>query len=271
MGSGTFRAGVLPPRMTLRAAMENATHRVVVRRRLPAPFDGVRIYASSEGGLRYLRPCLTGVDPGLLRLAEETIRPGYTVWDIGANVGLFSFAAAAAAGPAGQVLAVEPDTMLVGLLRRSAAANHGVAQVEVLPAAVSDDLGVARFNIARRNRSTSYLDGFGTTQTGGVRATQLVLTVTLNWIAANFPPPDVIKIDVEGAEVQVLTGAEDVLRTVPTVICEVARSNSTAVASLLAPWGYTMCDGALPADQRTSVVAAPPATLAVCAARPSTP
>jgi FkbM family methyltransferase len=272
MSSGTVRTdAVVPRRTTFRTAVEHATHRVVVRRRLPSPFDNVRIYASSEGGLRYLRPRLTGVDPNLLRLAAETVRPGYTVWDVGANVGLFSFAAAAAAGPSGHVLAIEPDTMLVGLLRRSAAANPGLAEVEVLPVAIADDLSVARFNIARRNRATSYLDGFGTTQTGGVRATQLVLTVTLNWMAANFPPPDVIKIDVEGAEIQVLTGAEVVLRTVPTLICEVARSNSTAVADLLAPWGYTLSDGDVPADQRTSTNTAPPTTLAVRDARPPTP
>lgn len=145
------------------------------------------------------------VDPPLLRLAAETVRPGDTIWDIGANLGLFSFAAAVAAGPGGSVLAVEPDTTLTGLLRRSASLNKGHAPVDVLPAAVSYDLSVARFPIAKRNRSTSHLDGFGTSQTGGARATELVPTVTLDWLADQFAVPDVIKIDVEEAEVTVLT------------------------------------------------------------------
>jgi predicted RNA methylase len=89
------------------------------------------------------------VDPALMRLAAETVRQGDTVWDIGANLGLFSFAAAVAAGPSGRVLAVEPDTALAGLLRRSAAVNHGHAPVDVLPAAASDQEAVARFHIAR--------------------------------------------------------------------------------------------------------------------------
>jgi len=111
--------------------------------------------------LRYLGRGMTQADPPLLRLAAEVVRRGDTVWDIGANLGLFSFAAAVAAGPAGRVLAVEPDTVLAGLLRRSAAVNSGHAPVDVLPAAVSDGLSVARFHVARRNRSTNHLDCFG--------------------------------------------------------------------------------------------------------------
>ena len=146
---------------------------------MPPPFDTARLYVSSEGGLRYLRPRLDGVDPALLQLASELIQPGSVVWDIGANLGLFTFAAAVAAGPSGYVLSVEPDTALVQLLRRSAALNRGHAPVDVLPTAVADSSGVGRFHIARRNRSTSHLDGFGTTQTGGIRTTEIVPTVTL--------------------------------------------------------------------------------------------
>ena len=115
--------------------------------------------------------------------------------------------------------------------------------MDILPAAVSDCESVARFHIARRNRSTNYLDGFGTTQTGGVRSTQLVPTVTLDWLADRFPPPDVIKIDVEQAEAAVLAGGARVLGLAAAVICEVAASNSVAVRDLLTRYGYTLYDG----------------------------
>jgi FkbM family methyltransferase len=249
--------------MPLRSMLEGATHRVVFRRRLPKPFSAVRIYASTEGGLRYLRPRLTGVDPALLRLAEEVVGPGAEVWDIGANLGLFSFAAAVRAGPGGHVLAVEPDTMLVGFLRRSAAANQRHAPVEVLPAAVAGDVSAARFNIGRRNRSTNHLAGFGTGQTGGVRACELVPTVTLDWLADRFPAPDVLKIDVEEAEVQVLAGGPRVLRALPTIICEVADRNATAVSDLLTAHGYACYDGDQPAGRRIPLPRAPANTLAV--------
>jgi FkbM family methyltransferase len=254
--------------MFLRSALERATHRIVIGRHLPAQFGKTRIYVSTEGGLRYLLCDLSGVDPALLRLAADVVRPGHTVWDVGANVGLFSFAAAAVAGPAGSVLAVEPDTTLAGLLRRSAAAGHGHAPVQVLPAAVSDEVSVARFHIALRNRATSHLDGYGTAMAGGVRFTNLVPTVTLDWLAARFPAPDVLKIDVEGAELAVLNGSAQLLGHLPTIICEVAARNAAAVSGLLTARGYTLFDGDRPSGERVPVSVAPPNTLAV--ARPAT-
>ena len=248
--------------MLLRATLEQVSHHFVIRRRLPPPFAAARIYTSSEGGLRYLKPRMDRVDPVLLRLAAEIVRPGDTVWDIGANVGLFSFAAAVAAGSDGHVIAVEPDTVLVQLLRRSSAGQRH-ASVEVLPAAVADECRVARFHIAKRNRSTNYLDGFGTTQTGGVRAIELVPTVSLDWLAAHFPPPDIIKIDVEGAEALVLSGGRRVLRAHPRIICEVAKENAMAVRDLLIGSGYTLYNGELAADRRHPTAEAPFNTLAI--------
>jgi FkbM family methyltransferase len=251
--------------MSLRLALERASHRVVVRRRLPPPFGGARIYVSSEGGLRYLARPMAGVDPALLRLAAEFVRPGDTVWDIGANMGLFSFAAAAVAGPQGRVLALEADTDLVGLLRRSADGDGAGrrAPVEILPAAVYDEVSVARFHIAQRNRATSHLAGFGHVPADGVRSTRLVPTVTLDWLAERFPAPDVIKVDVEGAELAVLRGGGTVLDRSPALICEVAGQHAAAVSALLGGYGYDLYDGDQAPDQRVPVQAAPFNTVAV--------
>lgn len=253
----------------LRTALEQTTHRFVLRRRMPPPFDTARLYVSSEGGLRYLRPRLDGVDPALLQLASELIQPGSVVWDIGANLGLFTFAAAVAAGPSGYVLSVEPDTALVQLLRRSAALNRGHAPVDVLPTAVADSSGVGRFHIARRNRSTSHLDGFGTTQTGGIRTTEIVPTVTLDWLTERFPMPHLIKVDVEAAESEVLAGGPTVLRSLPTIICEVAGRNSARVAEVLSSYGYNLYDASQPESKRSPLSVAPPDTLAQASGAPA--
>jgi FkbM family methyltransferase len=247
----------------IRAILERSTHRIVIKRKLPSPFSAARIYASTEGGLRYLRPTMDRVDPALLRLAEEEVQPGHTVWDVGANLGLFSFSAAVSAGSQGHILAVEPDIQLVGLLRRSSHANTGQAAVDIICAAVADQVGVASFHVARRNRCTSHLDGFGTTEAGGTRSLELVPTVTLDWLAARFPAPDILKIDVEGAELTVLAGGTRLLSDGPTIICEVAGHNSVLISSLLVSHGYTIYDGDKFGADRTPLTIAPPSTLAV--------
>ena len=128
---------------------------------------------------------------------------------------------------------------------------------------MSEELSVARFHIARRNRATSHLDGYGTAMAGGVRFTNLVPTVTLDWLAARFPAPDVLKIDVEGAELAVLAGATQLLGHVRTIICEVAARNAAAVSGLLTAHGYALYDGDRPSGERVPVSMAPPNTLAM--------
>jgi len=243
--------------------IERASRGLIFRRRLPAPFPPIPFYVSPEGGLRYLRQSLAKVDRPLLALVSEFVHPGAVVWDVGANVGLFGFAAAAAAGRTGRVVAVEPDTWLVGLLRRSALLEGDRGPVAVVPAAVSDRPGLGRFHIARRNRSTSYLDGYGTTQTGGSRAEQVVPTITIDLLAEQFPWPDVLKIDVEGAEMLALAGAVNTLARKPVVICEVAGENSKEVAIILTEAGYRLFDGLVTPSERREIDLAPEQTLAI--------
>src|SRR4051812_13593356 len=133
----------------IRTLLERTTHGLVFKRQLPHRYGGAAFYASPEGGLRYLRPSVSKIDPPLLEAAVDTVRPGDIVWDIGANVGLFSFAAAGLAGSRGRVYSFEPDAFLVGLLRRSASLrNSNAAPVEVVPVAVADAVALQRFHIA---------------------------------------------------------------------------------------------------------------------------
>lgn len=193
----------------IRSLIERLSRRVVLRRHLPPDFGRRPFWASPGAALKYWQPHIAAVDPVLLRVACEHIRQGDVVWDIGANVGLFTFAAAHRAGRSGRVPAIEADTWLIELLRRSCRLPENAdLNVDVLPVAIADRVGIARFCVANRGRATSYLEGaHHSSQTGGVRVTQLVPTVTLNWLLDHFPPPTFIKIDVEGAEHMVLAAA----------------------------------------------------------------
>jgi FkbM family methyltransferase len=248
-----------------RALAERVSHSLVFPRRLPPEFGRVRMLVSTEGGLRYLLRPMRQVDPLLLGLASLCVRPGDHVWDVGANLGLFTFAAAARAGADGSVLALEPDAHLVNLLRRSALGLPPVAApVDVLTAAAFAEAGVARLHIARRSRSTNHLEGYGTTQTGGTRSTELVPTIPLDLLLHHAPRPTVVKVDVEGAEVGVLAGAARLLAEVtPLLICEVAGENAELVSKTLHESGYLLFDAEADRSLRTPVDQAAYMTVAV--------
>ena len=247
--------------MGARELAEHLTHRLIFRRRLPTEFGRLPLYVSTEAGLKYMTRRADLLDPVLLEVASTYVRPGMTVWDVGGNVGLFAFAAAATVGPSGSILAFEPDIWLCSLLRRSAKGKGERSPVEIVPVAASSTNGLTGFNIAVRSRATNFIDGFGTTQTGGSRESLLVPTVTLDSVLDHRAAPDFVKIDVEGAEVLVLHGASKVLAHRPIVFCEVADENSPEVTALFKSLGYRLHDADLP--NMPEVVSAPPALLAL--------
>ena len=231
--------------MDLRHAFEILGRNVSYVRKLPVEYGGGHCVVSPEAGLRYLGR-IASADPVLLELSRLLVQKNDIVWDIGANVGLFSVAASFFAGPAGEVISVEPDNWLVGLLRRTASLRNRDRQspIEVIPCAVSSEETLAKFCIAERGRSSNALEGLGSTQMGGVRETNTVATIRLDWLLERRKSPALIKVDVEGAEAAVLSGATKLLTAVrPLLIIEVAGENAAAVTSSLASAHYQLFDG----------------------------
>lgn len=228
----------------IRGALERLSRRVILRSRLPTRFGFFPLLTSPDARLGFWRRNVETVDARLLSVVEEYVSPGSVVWDIGANVGVFSLASAARAGASGRVLAVEGDTWLVDLLRRTCRMSSDPrAVIDVLPAVVDADLGIAAFNIAERGRAANFLEGVGSTQTGGTRESQRVVSVTLDWLLGFFPAPNLVKIDVEGAELRALQGASIMLSKVrPILICEVSQSNTKEVSHMLSSHGYVLHD-----------------------------
>jgi FkbM family methyltransferase len=237
----------------LRRAIERLSRGVVLRRRLPAHLGGQVLFVTPDSALKLWLPGLERADPLLLGWASELVETGATVWDVGANVGLFAFAAAFLAGPDGAVTAIEPDDALTRLMRRSArklpASN---APINILTAAVSDTVRVSDFFIAARGRSANHLQGVDeSTQCGGSRSVHKVLTVSLDWLLESLHPPDVVKIDTEGAEAACLAGGAQLLREVrPKLLCEVTEREAPAIAEILHDHRYVMLDAAQPAERR---------------------
>jgi FkbM family methyltransferase len=200
---------------------------------------------------------MSRVDPTLYSMVEELVRPGISIWDVGANVGLFSFCAAVLSGPSGSVLSVEPDLWLAQLVGRSSqelSLGRGqCSRVQVLCASVSDANRITELSVSERARSSNHLvDALGSTQALGSRYTQLTVSLTLDFLLEHFPPPSVLKIDVETHEANVLRGATRLLKEArPSVWCEVSHENSEEVTRLLHQASYQLYGAATQPHMRT--------------------
>lgn len=146
------------------------------------------------------------------------VRRGSVVWDIGAHVGFFTLMFARLVGPEGQVVAFEADDVNVAALHAAVGRNE-LANIEIRPVAVWSTPGTVAFE----NRSDRKDATHGAVVDSG--AGRSVEATSLDAEAQRHRPPDLVKIDVEGAEEHVLIGSEWLLAEQrPIVICEVHNS-----------------------------------------------
>jgi FkbM family methyltransferase len=157
-------------------------------------------------------------------------------YDVGANAGFFELVASRLLAPAGRIYAFEagPD---VAMRLRGTVERNGLENVTVVEAAVWSESGVVHFD--RGLGSPDRMVGHVTEGSGGENGTPVRAT-SLDDFARQAPPPDVIKCDVEGAELEVFRGARNVLASSrPTVICEVhSAENLEQLRKLFQEAGY---------------------------------
>ncbi len=230
----------------LRTLLERLARSKVIKRHLPPRFGKRPIYISPDAALQYLKPDLQETFCGtLFDVAARYLRAGEVVWDIGANVGFFSLAAAHCVGGSGRVVAFEPDPFLASLVQRSALeqANQSL-RLDIFCAAVSNADGIAQFIIAERGRSSNALAETGTRgMAGGARYTQSVPTYTMDSLLQTFAAPQFIKVDVEGAETLVLEGGQTMLsKHRPAFFIEVGAEQSPRVSALFHQHEYVLFD-----------------------------
>jgi FkbM family methyltransferase len=145
---------------------------------------------------------LGSYEMGKRKAFEDEITPGAVVYDVGANVGYYSLLAAVLSGVEGKVYAFEPLPRNIDYLRKHAAINHFI-NIEIIQAAVSDHSGEAFFDLGA-STAMGHLAAAGEIK---VKMTSLDELLASGQIL----PPDFIKIDVEGAEYEVLKGAKELL------------------------------------------------------------
>jgi len=177
-------------------------------------------------------------EPGVQAALTQLVQPRMTVYDIGANVGFFSVIAARLVGPDGQVVAFEPVLKNCDQLTLNAQLNS-FTNVTVRCEALGNENGCATF-FATHEPTLGRLKKFGAPEPGSDEITVAVRQLDRLIIESGLPQPDLIKMDVEGAEVDVLLGASEILATArPLLLIELHGTNDP-VAILLEQQGYAL-------------------------------
>jgi FkbM family methyltransferase len=179
---------------------------------------GLWIYADPRFELGYTNG---DHEPWMQDLLESELGPGDCYYDVGAHSGFFSLIAARFVGPSGAVLAFEPDPQNAATLKANVARNN-LAQVAVLEAAVWSSAGKVSFEQASdaSNRSQGRVTANGHAQAARISVPAVRLDELV--FGEGRRAPDLIKMDVEGAEWDALHGAQRLLSEVhPKLLCEV--------------------------------------------------
>jgi FkbM family methyltransferase len=179
-------------------------------------------HGAGKGLLFDGRGCLPGYMTGTSEPLEQELvlkysRPGGVVYDIGANVGFYAIIAARATGPSGTVYAFEPTADLAERIRSNAEMNS-LLNLEVIEAAVCLENGMIEFETS----PTHSVNSIRRISSFSERSMRMVNSTRLDTFSVANRPPDLLLVDVEGAEIEALeSGLETISRFKPVIMAEV--------------------------------------------------
>jgi FkbM family methyltransferase len=171
------------------------------------------------------------------KLLNELLGPGHVVLEIGANIGSLTVGIARRIGPAGMVLAYEPQPVVFQNLCANIALNS-LTNVMCFQAAIGDRVGLARLPFIRFDRSNN----FGGTVLRNANEPGFDVSMITIDETFNYSRLDLMKIDVEGMELQVLEGARNVIQTFrPKLIVENSEiAKSQMLIRTIKNFGYRL-------------------------------
>jgi len=187
----------------------------------------------------------TGGNPGYLlgtsgideqAFLASHVCPGMTTYDIGANIGFYSVLLGRLVGANGHVVAFEPHPECAQQARRNLALNQ-MTHATVIEAAVADQPGKCCLDTSTGENVNNSICRSGESRLE-------VESVTLDDLlkSKSIPTPDLIKLDIEGAELHAFRGAMQLIEAHrPLILCEVHWLGQRFLdffAEKLEPLGY---------------------------------
>lgn len=182
-------------------------------------------------------------EPELASAAREFIRPGMTLYDVGANIGYVSLLLAHAARPNGRVFAFEALPVNIERIRRNIDLNGLEKRISLIPRAVADKGGELTFYVHESVGMGKVAGSAGRPQEQ-YQAEITVEALSLDEFVyqQGNPAPDVVKMDIEGGEVLALPGMKRILAEHrPLLLLELHGPESEKVAwQTLTAAGYSL-------------------------------
>ncbi len=244
--AGLVTAHMSPQRRASAKAL--AAERLTQTVRIPTDRGEMVVFCPSARALH--DPQGFGKDePETVDWIDQHIKDGETMWDIGANIGLYTLYTALNSQVT--VLAFEPSAASFATLVRNLELNAMDDRVAAYCLAFSDKTKLDALHMANTDAGHS-MHAFGQTETveGTVNAifSQAVMGFSIDEFRNHFglPAPDHIKLDVDSIEVKILKGAAKTLPTVKTVMVETYGADradgSNEIVDLLAAAGFDLSD-----------------------------
>ena len=188
-------------------------------------------------------------EPGTCDWIRKFVAGGSVFYDVGSNIGIYSILAAERVGESGKVFAFEPHAANFSRLLENIRANHLQDIVKACAFALHEKNGFFPFDYVSGETGSSNSQlcciSRGTTAENQTYASEIKNAVSIDYLISSggFPPPDNVKIDVDGNEFLILRGMSNLLKSSSrpkSVQVEISKSERTPILSFMKDNNYRL-------------------------------
>ncbi len=214
-----------------------------MNKRRPTYYQGYWLWLPASNW----RSLLFRYEPNVGAAIKSNLSPGSIFFDIGANVGWFTLLASKIVGPSGQVYSFEPSPDVYARLSENV---RDLTNVQTFQYGIGNRDGELEFASQGASTSASFVEAITEMNKDFLPDTPIrkvrVEIRKIDSLLSQIKRPDLVKIDVEGFELEVLKGAANLLSQGPVLIVEIhppqlklSDGSETAIFHLLESFGYS--------------------------------